>query len=336
MKKLLSIMLALVLILSMSTVAFADNVRSYDTSDAGSFTVKKTYKSDVQVTETLQFEATASENNPEANKNLTIENIQTTAESKNEDGSWTITVKYPSYSEAGTYEYTIKEKKGTTAGVTYTENTITVQIVVGYDNDNHKLKVLNTNNEYSIKNQNGKKTTNFENTFTHGSFTVAKDVSGTAANENDTFKITVKLTKPDNLNINTPITVCGEPVASTEWVNGVYTKELTISEFSGKQTFSNIPVGVKVEVTEDQTALNGYTYNGVVTRAATDNGVVDTEFTSMTIAAGANGDIVVKNSKDMTIETGIALDSMPYFLMLAVACMGLVVFFMKKRNAREY
>lgn len=345
MKKFLSILLMLMLVMSMSVVAFAEK-SYYESSDAGSFTISKTYVSSVQVTEKLSFTSECTDG-PDKNKSLTIADVNINSETKNEDGSYTITVQYPSYDKAGNYKYTISEIAGTTAGVTYTTNTIAVEIVVGYDNDAKKLVVLNEDNKYAIKNEEGKKTEKFENTFSCGSFTVAKDVEGNMASETDKFEISVTLTstKP----IGTNVTLAGTTVIPSQWTtnyeedgttvkNYTYTSKLSYSESDGKKTFSNIPTGVVVTVSENtaEEKMNGYTYNGVFTRTKDEDGEnVDSAFNSLTIASGTNGDIVVKNTKTTEITTGISMDSMPYILLMAVAFVGLVMLVSKKRT-REF
>lgn len=363
MKKLLSIMLALVLILSMSTVAFAEETKwdgTYKATEAKEFKeIVKTYTSEnnVVVNETLTFTSTPSNSNPDCEKdedgnvtksgtNLTVADL---AVSSLNPGTLSVTI--PSLSAAGTYEWTITENEGNTAGVTYSKDEVHVIVLVEYDNATHALKIANTTSY--IKKENGDKAKTFTNTFKSGSFTVAKDVIGNMANETDTFEINVTLTS--TAPIGTNVTLAGTTVTPSQWTtnyeedgttvkNYTYTYTGNYSEISGAKTFSDIPTGVTVTVTEDTATqkMNGYTHEGIYTAYTVENNKVKddaTKFTGLTIDdsnTAENYNITVVNSKTSTIETGIALDSMPYFLMLAVACMGLVVFFMKKRNAREY
>lgn len=364
MKKLLSIMLALILVFSMATVAFADDDEEipesggsyYDSSEPASFTIKKAYSSEnnVVVNETLHFTVTAATTNP-STATLTVgTNNSVDINALSTD----IIVSVPSYSVAGKYEYTISEDAGNTAGVTYTSNTIKVQVLVEYDNDNHKLVIGNPSDPtsgityYIVKAEDGSKTDTFTNTFKSGSFTVAKDVIGNMANETETFDITVTLssTKP----IGTNCTLAGSTVKPNDWtpvkndddeITGyTYSKALTISESSGKQTFSDIPEGVTVTVSENTAAnkMNGYTHEGIFTGAYTvvDGEVaVSTEFTSLTVVDSTDSkstNITVVNSKSTTVDTGITLDSVPYFLMLSIACVGMFLLLSKKRANREY
>lgn len=385
MKKLFSLTLALLLILSMTATAFADDEvieepgqggqptewnGTYTPTTSTQFTeIIKTYNSDgnVVVNETLTFTSEYSKSNPdvivdsEGNvtntpANLTVADLTVNSLTKNETtgkyeaGKLTVTI--PALSAAGIYEWTIKETEGNTAGVGYSSAEIHVTALVEYDNSSHALKLASTTSY--IKSENNKKADTFENTFNSGSFTVAKDVEGNMASESETFDIIVTLTstKP----IGTDISAAGTTVTPTDWTTNytddtkttvkdyTYEKKLTISENSGKRTFSNIPVGVTVTVVEDgvgtDNKVKGYDYKGVFTRTSTTDGdgqttTTDEEFTSLTIAHDTNSDIVVKNENKTEVATGISLDTVPYFLMLAVACVGMFLVLSKKRAYRE-
>ncbi len=332
MKKLISILLALVFVLSMATVTFAETQEwdgKYADTDPTSFEeIIKTYTSegDVIVTETLSFTSTANTANPDGGaNNLTVDNLAVSALN-----AGTLKVNVPSLPAVGKYEWTIKENPGTTAGVIYSNAEIHIIALVEYNNDAHKLQIHSY--ESYIKLENDTKAKTFENVFQSGSFTVAKNVEGNMANENDEFEIKVTLTsaKP----IGTTVTLAGTEVAPTQWNvddNGTWTyvHTGTYSEKGGAKTFSNIPVGVVVTVAETTTAnmMNGYTHTS--TKIGTN------DFSSLTVADDTNAAIVVTNTKTTNVETGIVLDSMPYFVMLAVACAGMFLLVSKKRMMRE-
>lgn len=334
MKKFLSMMLALVLVLSMSTIAFAAegeptwNGNYTATAETTFNEIVKTYTSEnnVVVNETLSFTSTAQTTNPDGGTaNLTVADLKVSSLTPG-----TLAVTIPSLNMAGTYEWTIKETPGNTAGVTYSTAEVHVIVLVEYDNTNHKLKIANTTSYIKLKN--GKKAKTFDNTFKSGSFTVAKDVEGNMANVNDEFEITVTLTstKP----IGTTVTLAGTTVTPGQWDNNgssyTYTSTMNYSEIGGAKTFSDIPDGVTVSVVENTAAdkMNGYTFDNT-------NNNKGNNFSMNVADADNNKAVVVKNTKGAEIATGITLDSMPYILMLAVVFMGLFVFFSKKRMMRE-
>lgn len=339
MRKLVSFMLALVMILSMATVAMAADGTFAESAET-SFNITKDYTSDEAFApgEVLNFSVTPNSENPDSTKTITVgtDNTYTVTGLNN-----TIPVNVPSFSKAGIYKYTITEQPGSTAGVTTydTEKTIHVSILVEYDNDNDKLVIGNPKDEtsgitYFIEKVNGEKTSEFENVFQTNDFTVAKDVQGNMANENDKFEITVTLTAPSGKNVLTPIKVAGETVEASTWKNGVYTKTLTLSESDGAVTFADIPYGVTVTVAEDttDTKMNGYTSEGY-----TVNGT-DVAAVSFSIDddAATTDAVVVINKKTSSVDTGITMDSLPYILILAVACGAAVLFVINKRRSVDF
>lgn len=342
MKKLISLVLALMFVFSMATVAMATEDApwngTYAASDATSFKIYKDYTSEETFApaEELTFDVKAAETNPDTTA-ITVPNV-TIAGSQLEDIE--ITVNVPSYTKAGIYEYTIKENAGTAAGATYdTDKTIYVQILVEYDNANHKLVIGNTEKDgivYFIKQDStGNKVDTFANTFKTNDFTVAKDVTGNMANENEKFEIVVTLTAPEGKTICTPITIGGVEVAANEWTNGVYTKTLNLSENDGATTFANIPAGVTVSVAETsgETNMKGYKLTGYSV-----NGGDAADSASFTVDGdAANADsVVVINNKTAEVNTGITLDSLPFVLILAVCAGAAVLFVVKRRTSVDF
>lgn len=337
MKKILSIMLALILVLSMATVAFAEEIGgelvptgqwngTYTATEETTFNeIVKTYTSEnnVVVNETLSFTSSPKSDNPDTTKNLRVANLDVSSLTPG-----TLAVTIPSLDKAGVYEWTITENAGNTAGVTYSTAEVHVIALVEYNNEKHCLQVAETTSY--IRKIDGTKAKTFENTFKSGSFTVSKEVTGNMANQKDEFEITVTLTsaKP----IGTNISVAGTTVAPNAWTNnnGTYTCAYTTnySQIGGAKAFADIPEGVTVSIVENAGKMNGYTYI-----STNEN---ETNNFSMTVAdADDNKAVVVTNNKTTEVDMGVTLDSLPYILMLVVVCGAMFVLFTKKRAARE-
>lgn len=134
MKKFLSMMLAVLMLLSMATVALADEEQqptNTEVSNGGTFTLKKVYTgSEYAPKETFKFTATPNSGNPTADgftDTVTVTHDPDTAST----GSYgTVTVQLPTYKRVGTYNYTITEAEGKTEGVSYDSNTYTLSVLV--------------------------------------------------------------------------------------------------------------------------------------------------------------------------------------------------------------
>lgn len=95
---------------------------------------------------------------------------------------------------------------------------------------------------------------------------------------------------------------------------------------------------------EDKVMLNGVRIGSTLT--ISESGATDYKMTikvgnitlgadhSYTIPVGATGPvkIIVENHREGTIDTGVALDSLPYILILAVVAVGVVAFIRKRRR----
>ena len=95
---------------------------------------------------------------------------------------------------------------------------------------------------------------------------------------------------------------------------------------------------------EDKVMLNGVRIGSTLT--ISESGATDYKMTikvgnitlgadhSYTIPVGATGpvQIIVENHREGTIDTGVALDSLPYILILAVVAAGVVAFIRKRRR----
>ena len=98
-------------------------------------------------------------------------------------------------------------------------------------------------------------------------------------------------------------------------------------------TIQNIPVGATVTITESD--ADGYKFSidsvsGVTTYSA------DTDAKSITFTMPAsNVSIKVENNKEVTIDTGILLDSLPYILILVIVIAGVIIMVIRKRRMND-
>ena len=316
MKKILSFVLALVMILSLSTVVFAaDEEAPTDvvvTSQETTIVVTKEYSANADVfpAETLKFTSTAAAGNPDET-NLIIDNVDADAE------SFDVIIKVPSFNKVGLYNFTIAEVAGTTQGVIYDTNPISVSVLVEYDyedadKDGHTLKAT-----AGVTMVDNAKDDKFVNTYEVGSLKVSKVVTGNLGDREKKFNVTVTFSATGE--VLSDITYENGKIASTDWENGkaVVVISLAHNEYV---TFENIPAGVTYVVEEHDYAEDGY------------DAAYEFSDEEMIIAKSDEDTVEITNNKEAEVDTGIALDSMPYIMILAVVAGAFVLTSFKKRE----
>lgn len=335
MKKLFAMLLAVAMILSLATVAFAAEAEAETTtlvSEATkyeavfkAYTVLGATDDTLYPAETLKFTVTPDAANPDTT-NLTVDDLVVDG-----NADQLLVINVPSYSKVGVYKYTIAETAGNTQGVTYTTDTIAVTVLVTYNYEEGKL---DTEIVLSTADGEGGKVDTFTNTYKVGTLTVTKTVSGNLADQSVEFEMTVTFNSANPVLSDITVTDASTNTETTVTGDGWTTKTVTINVKHGETvTFDNIPEGVTYTVVEAaKHGLEGGTLDV--------NSAVDTDYT--VTYTGETGTMAhteeevdctaaVNNHKDTTVDTGIVLDSMPYILILAVAAFGMFAMVTKKR-----
>ena len=331
MKKLLSVILALVMILSLSTVAFAETTDPSESTvyrDVDTVTLTKEYKlannGTTSPAETFTFSGLTCTEVKDAGVGVTVENAPVptigsveyaSGEAGSANATRTVTITLPKYEAVGVYTYTFKETDGKTAGVTYRTEDITLVVTVIEQNGKVRVAAVHT------ENAGGDKSGKFDNTYSAGSLSVKKIVTGNMGDKEKGFDVTVTFTAPEGKTVKEAIkyTVGTEEksILASDWKQGSASAKITLKH-GQTITFTNIPYGVSYTVVEDTYDDYKTTYEGA-------NGTINSAEATATIT----------NNKGGKVDTGIVLDSMPYVLLLAVAAMGLAVLLTKKRASRE-
>ena len=146
--------------------------------------------------------------------------------------------------------------------------------------------------------------------YPNADLTIKKTVSGNMQDSNKEFTFTITADKAMTYN--------GEEKTSFTF-NLKKNEEVTIS----------VPVGATVTVSED---ADGYAYS--IGSETTITGYTDLESgngISFTMPNDASK-VVFNNAKDITVDTGVILDTLPYVLILAVVVIGVVVLIKRRRN----
>ena len=339
MKKLIALLLAMTMVLGMgATVMAADG--DQQPTDAGSVTITKIYKAPnggVSPAETFSFSTLSCIEVKDAAEGVsiadapipTIEPVSYTKGEATTDGSGTGTktaeITLPAVSafpSVGVYTYKFNEKAGTTAGVTYKTEDLFLVVTVIQGSDG-KLRVAAVHCEGS-HNKGTKgvapKTDTFENVYESGTLAVTKTVTGNMGDQSKYFDVTVTFTAASGEAINSTITYTG---GQYEQAVTVENNTATIQVKHGDTvTFANVPEGVTWTVAE--TDYTGDGYNAATYSKETD-----------TIAAGDADTCTITNKKEQTIDTGINMDSLPYFVIIGIVAAVAVVFFMKRRASVE-
>lgn len=323
MKKLISILLALVFVFSMATVAFADENTSTKPTDQATVNIEKVYTlvgAGTSPAETFTLEQVRSRVvDGEATSAPDLESI--TGASFAEGAATAagakanIVVTLPQYSSVGIYEYTLAEvTTEQTAGVDYRSENIKLVVTVVNDNGS-KLRIAGVHTETE---DGAAKSGSFGNTYSAGALKVMKTVEGNLGDRDKYFEFKVTLNGVQGKKYAESFAVGSTSYSRNPSSIGIGTETTFLLKHGETLTISNIPYGVSYTVSE--TVVEGYT-----TTKTGDTGTIN----------AAEQTASFTNTKTGTVDTGISLDSVPFILILAV-CAGAAVLFVTKRRSVEF
>lgn len=329
MKKFLSILLALALVLSLGTVAFAvEGDNSYADKINEKPSISKTYKVNNGTapaeTFTYTFEA-VSHKDPNGTEVGTDDMHEITpvqihfdeipAEQGSKEGEVELNINVDNY-ELGVYTYRVTEQAGNTAGVTYSTEELYLVLSVILDENDEKCFVAAMRKGSATD---GEKVNTITNVYDSGSLRVEKQIEGNMADMDKKFEFTITFDAGQKV-LKSAIGANG---TAGEWSDDglTYTVELGDDEYV---ELSNIPAGVT------------YTVEEVSGEYASDFEYSDPSDTK-SISANDTDTVTVTNTLnyDGVIDTGVFMDSLPYVLLLVGACAGLVVFFARRRMTHK-
>ena len=336
MKKLLSLALALIMVLTLSVAVAAEDPAdmtqvtidvTYTATNTGttspaedfSFTIAKTSVSDAAA-------GVTTENMPD----VTVGGVSFTKGEASQGGTMVkpVTITLPpvdDFPSVGIYTYTIQPQEGTTAGVAYyTEDIRLVITVIEAADGQRRIAAIHTE---SGQPGDTEKSNDIEYTYSAGSLDVKKVVTGNLGDRDKEFNVTVTFTAPAGKEMKSVISYTdgtAKTIETSAWTekDGSKQAEVTIAlKHDETVTFTNIPYDVTYTVTEADYTSEGYDEENIV-YSDDANKKIDS----------ATDTVTITNNKGTTVDTGIALDSLPYVLLIAVAVVGVVAFTAKKRT----
>ena len=341
MKKLLSLALALIMVLSLSVAVFADD--KFTPPATSTATIDVTYtvinKDTTSPAETLKFtcektgvEHTAAGVQLAQMPEITIADVNINAVTATQDMTTqtaAVTINIPEADQfpgVGVYTYTIHPQAGQNAGVTYYTKAIRLVItVIEAEGGQRRIAAIHTE---SGQDGDETKSDDIEYTYSAGSLSVTKNVEGNLGDKTKYFAITVTLTGEEGKTYAATYPVSG----GSKLGNGTDNLAATTISVGKPATFwlkdgetftiSNLPYNVSYTVEEIAGSAEGYT----VSYSGNQNSRI----------SKATDTVTVTNTKNSAVDTGIVLDSLPYVLLIAVAVVGVVIFTSRKRSHREH
>lgn len=336
MKKILAMILAMLLVLSM-TAAFAAE-GDFDT--LAQTTITKVYTKaaggnpKILPNETLEFDLNKlTDGAPDLEfGTITVNETDTTYE-------YTLTVSVDvAETPIGVYEYELTEKPGNNQGEVYSNETIGLKLYV-YATEAPSLGA--TKPEGSDE-----KFDTFTNTYDVGDLKVSKTISGKLASPEQAF--TIKVDFASEKPVYNTISYKADGAADTTKDiagNGWTSQSVTITLVGTHNVeFINIPEGVTYTVTEDSgharageeltpDEMNDPAAGYLITYTDPDGD--DKTDGAGSIAADDTDEVVINNDKDTEIDTGIILQYAPFIAILAVVLAGAALMIIRRRRNNE-
>lgn len=334
MKKFVSLILSLFMVLGVSTVTFANTTEPTEYKDASSIDLTKVYELKNEGTsnprETFTFTIGRESKSDSLYDKLTDVPLPTFKDSNSITFDYNeatkagleknTTIQLPDYDYVGIYTYNITEEAGNTAGVTYDANPLYLKVTVIQQGDK-KVRVATLH----YKDIDAKKTDKgFTNTYKAGNLAIKKEVTGNMGERESYFNVKVTLTAPEGTLAST-VKVTGGSKQYDQTVTFVDNKaEITVQvKHDDTVTLTNLPYGVTYTVVEDDyTGDKGGYY---APQYSENDGTVNS----------GNESIIITNNKTIGIETGIFVDNLPYIAILGIVVAGIGAFFIKRRTTNN-
>ena len=337
MKKFMSLLLALLLVMSLGAPAFAEDDKDasfnkiYKLENADTTSPAETFTfnfSKGQVTDAA--EGTVAPAIPDATVSFAAGEAVTNAGLTK---PVTVALSDITWPSVGIYTYDVKEVPGSTPGVTYSNDTLKMKVTVAYDDQTQTYYTAFVTMSLVDADGDGQtdvKTGAFENTYSAGSLAVTKTVTGNMGDRDKYFAINVTLTGEDGKTYPNQYTVSG----GSKLIDGTAEGTTTSISVNGKShtfylkhdetfTIKNLPYGVTYTVAEADYTTEGYEEAEII--FPDQNKKIDP----------ASETVTITNNKQATVDTGIVLDSLPYVLLLVLSIGGAVLFLLKRRSSRE-
>ena len=238
-------------------------------------------------------------------------------------------INLPSYKAVGIYTYTVTEAATGYAGMHEAAN-LELKVTVIQNVENGNLEIAGI----AVR-QDDVKTDDIENVYKSGRIMVTKLVDGKMGDRTKEFPITITLTAPEGKTVASTVTYkVNGGSATTVTFNDEGEAEVKVNlKHEDSVEIFNIPEGVTYTIVEDddiehvdnptdeQENANAYKVEGEIKE--------DTE-----IEVAARTSYEITNTKDIDVDTGITLETLPYVLLMALAVMGFVA--LKLRRREEY
>lgn len=389
-RSLLSLAMVLTMVLAMSTVAFAvDGYNTNDGKDSSNpltdttkFTFTKNYTlegSATGVSPAEDFKVTimpfAVKNAPEG---VTVSNmpvftgvpadqddgviiLSAEAGAAQANGTVTVDINLPEYTDFGDYWYKVNEEAGSTAGVTYESKTFYLHVqVVKEEGELIRLVTLHAARMTAVAGEDpwlNEKAETVSNSYYNGSVSIKKEVTGSFGDHDKEFTVQVSFSYPSANSTVCPVKSAikfnddiqdNEKKTLSDWTyNGESKAWVTSQEITLKHgetvTFENLPYGVTYTVRENNYYGEGYeapdygfsSGNGYGTEAHVTDLVHGDKWENK-YAAGTVSDALdllsIKNLKNATIDVGVTLDDAPFFLMFVVVAASAAAYFVIRRK----
>lgn len=337
MKKFMSLLLALLLVMSLGSSAFAEDDqdasfgKTYKLKNAGTTSPAETFTfsfSNGQVTDAA--EGTVAPKIPDATVSFAGGEASADTGFTKDVSVALSSIHWPS---VGIYTYDVKEVAGSTPGVTYSNDTLKMKVTVAYDDQTQTYYTAFVTMSLVDADGDGQtdvKTGAFENTYSAGSLAVTKTVTGNMGDRSKYFAINVTLTGEDGKTYPNQYAVSG----GSKLTDGTTAETTASISVDGQSrtfylkhgetfTIENLPYGVTYTVAEADYTTEGYEEAEII--FPDQNKKIDT----------ASETVGITNNKQATVDTGIVLDSLPYVLLLVLSIGGAVLFLLKRRSSRE-